>query len=228
MSSIPRFKIALLFLIAIAPAEFNWLYNPRLASKPALFWTVDCLRFLVIPSLILIYGLRKRLFSTQSLGLHNRIAGHNWPPVFVLTLVLVPCVQYAMDRPFLTWSYDHFPLVSTHQKFSYNQMIPPPGPQTGGRRLLAIFYLAASAGFVEEFYFRGLFRRLFNNTPIQAGLFVLLSSLAFASVHLYGGPPHAIYAFLHGLLAATIYLATGNLWPVIVGHMIVDLSWFMS
>jgi membrane protease YdiL (CAAX protease family) len=107
-------------------------------------------------------------------------------------------------------------------------MLPPPGPETGAYRLLAVFYLAISAGFSEEILFRGLLRRVFGPGLIQTAAFVVISAVAFASVHLFGGHAKAAYAFGHGLAAAAIYAVTGNLWPVIVGHSLIDLYRFSA
>jgi hypothetical protein len=37
-----------------------------------------------------------------------------------------------------------------------------------------------------------------------------------------------VYAFGYGLLFAILYLLTDNLWPIIVGHMLVDFGWLSS
>jgi membrane protease YdiL (CAAX protease family) len=57
-------------------------------------------------------------------------------------------------------------------------------------------------------------------------LFVVVSAAAFASVHCFGGQTKVAYALGHGLAFAVIYVITGNLWPLITAHAIIDLYWF--
>lgn len=58
-----------------------------------------------------------------------------------------------------------------------------------------------------------------------APIYLILSAAIFAGSHWEFGTTKLLYTFAWGLVNATIYLATGNLWPPIVGHVIVDLYW---
>ena len=222
-----RAEIAVLFLIGLAPAEFNWYYNPRLSDTPRLFWTVDFIRCLLLPAALVAWGIWRHLFTLADLGLHTRIFGRRNAFLLLATIAIVAIFQSHLDTRLVAWAIHAYPPTSTSAShFSYNQMLPPPGPETGGYRLLAVCYLAVSAGLSEEILFRGLLRRAFGPGLIQTAAFVLISAVTFASVHLFGGQAKVAYALGHGLAAAVIYAITGNLWPVIVGHTMIDLYWF--
>jgi membrane protease YdiL (CAAX protease family) len=222
-----RAEIATLFLIGLAPAEFNWYYNPRLSHTPSLFWAVDMIRCLLLPMALIAWGICRHLFTFAELGLHTRVFGKKNVFLFLGTIVIVAIFQSHLDTQLVAWAYHRFPPTPhSASAFSYNQMLPPPGPETGGYRLLAVFYFAISAGFFEEILFRGLLKRVFGRGLVNTLLFIAISALTFASVHLFGGTAKFAYACGHGVAAAAIYALTGNLWPVIVGHTIIDLYWF--
>lgn len=99
-----------------------------------------------------------------------------------------------------------------------------------GRALL----MATAPGFMEETMFRGLgvsnYMRTIKDEKKIPVIF-WLSSLVFGLTHLgnilAGADPltsviQAIYACGVGLLFGAVYLRTGNLWPTIIAHTIVD------
>lgn len=99
-----------------------------------------------------------------------------------------------------------------------------------GRALL----LATAPGFMEEAMFRGVgisnYMRTIKDEKKIPVIF-WLSSLAFGLIHIAnifaGADPftsviQGIYASGVGLLFGAIYLRTGNLWPTIIAHTIVD------
>lgn len=98
-----------------------------------------------------------------------------------------------------------------------------------------IAFLRASApGFSEEVMFRGLGVANYMRTiksESQLKVIFWLSSIVFGLVHLsnilVGGDPlscviQAVYAIGVGMLFCAVYLRTGNLWPTIFGHWLVD------
>ena len=221
-------EIALLILIGITPAEFNWYYNPRLAHLPRLFWSVDVTRFVVLPTLLVGWGLYRRLFSLADIGLHTRILGRREPALFAVALVLVPLLLCWAEPRIVAWTATVIPPRTDQPHFDYTQVLPPRGPETGLYRLLAIAYMSLSAAATEELYFRGVFRRLFPRRWLWSIPFVILSSAAFASIHWYGGPRKVLYAFCVGLMTAGAYALTGNLWPLILAHFLIDAGWLLS
>jgi membrane protease YdiL (CAAX protease family) len=42
------------------------------------------------------------------------------------------------------------------------------------------------------------------------------------------GPTKVLYTFCVGLMMSTAYALTGNLWPLIVAHFLIDFGWLGS
>jgi len=223
-----RAELALLLLIGIAPAEFNWLYNPRLAHWPRLFWSVDIARFVLLPALVVAWCVSRRLFTLVDIGLHTRVFGRDNRILFVVALVAIPLLMHWTDPKFVAWAQEVYPPNRREPHFDYAQVLPPRGPETGGLRLLAVTYMALSAAAAEEVYYRGILRRLFPRGWLWSIPFVVSSAALFASIHWYGGPAKLLYTGCVGLMTATIYVLTGNLWPLIVGHFVVDFGWLSA
>jgi membrane protease YdiL (CAAX protease family) len=222
-----KFELIGLIVLGIAPAEVNWYFNPRLADSPRLFWTVDVLRFAILPAAIVAWGIFRGLFTAADLGLHGRIFGRKNAALLFAVMIAVTLFLCRLDTSLLEWALHAYPPnPGAAPAFSYKQMVPPPGPDTGLYRLLAVFYLAIGAAFSEEILFRGLLRRVFGSGLIGTIFFIVISAALFASVHLYGGPTKLAYALGHGIAFAAIYVITGNLWPLITAHAIIDLYWF--
>ncbi len=98
---------------------------------------------------------------------------------------------------------------------------------------LKILFFALSAGIVEELYFRGWLRRFFNPTVIGITSYVFISSLLFALIHwgdgttLYGVDYKQLAStFCWGIGSAIVYLRIGNLWPLIIAHAMLDITFF--
>ncbi len=73
-------------------------------------------------------------------------------------------------------------------------------------------------GFAEELSMRAyLFLRL-RQLLGSSGRALLLSSLAFASYHLYQGPPGVIGAFVFGVLICVAFMMCRRLWPIALAH----------
>jgi membrane protease YdiL (CAAX protease family) len=88
---------------------------------------------------------------------------------------------------------------------------------------IAFVPVAASAGICEEFLYRGY--ALTVLAAISGSVFVgaLLSSLAFGLGHAYQGRAGMAGATVTGLLYAIIFLATGSLYPCMIGHFLQDI-----
>jgi membrane protease YdiL (CAAX protease family) len=84
--------------------------------------------------------------------------------------------------------------------------------------------LAASAGICEEFLYRGFALRELSAMSGNVAYGALLSSVAFGIGHAYQGRPGVIGATMTGLLYAVVYLATGSLYPCMLGHFMQDIA----
>ena len=94
---------------------------------------------------------------------------------------------------------------------------------SGDFKLATILFFAVTAGVVEEFYYRGLCRELFCQDTRNQTLYVLVSASLFAVAHWEGGTNSIAVSFLMGIFLAGSYLRIRNLWPLVAGHIAVDL-----
>jgi len=89
--------------------------------------------------------------------------------------------------------------------------------------------MIVTAGFGEETFFRGyLFERigkLIGRSPGAKALTVLLTSVAFASLHYFDqGLAGAQQATITGLAFGTIFALTGRIWTLMCAHAAFDLT----
>ena len=84
--------------------------------------------------------------------------------------------------------------------------------------------VALTAGICEETLYRGFLTFAFFQAYPNIIVALALSTVAFGIAHLYQGPRGIISTMALGLVLATIYRASGSLWPGIVVHAIVDLA----
>jgi membrane protease YdiL (CAAX protease family) len=87
--------------------------------------------------------------------------------------------------------------------------------------LVAVFVVSLLNPWYEEllvcaYVIEALRKRFGLVTAINASIALRLS------YHLYQGPPAFIVFAIFGLLVTLVYVRTGRLWPVIVGHSIAD------
>lgn len=218
----------ILLFIGIAPAEFNWAFNPYLVHWPVIFWSVDVFRFAVLPLFIFCWGISRRLFAPAEVGLHMGVFGRrkpNWG-LFAAVMVAVPALLWWLD-PYESRFSSQYIGLHLSRLFSYKQMMPAAVPTTGGLHALEAVYFSLTAACVEEFYFRGLARFVFGRGVIRSLLFLVCTTALFLPPHLYGGSANVAYAGVFALLAAILYLIVGNLWPLILGHFLIDLKYFI-
>jgi uncharacterized protein len=89
--------------------------------------------------------------------------------------------------------------------------------------------MVVTAGFGEETFFRGyLFERigkLIGRSPGAKALTVLLTSVAFASLHYFDqGLAGAQQATITGLVFGTVFAFTGRIWTLMCVHAAFDLT----
>ena len=97
-------------------------------------------------------------------------------------------------------------------------------PKTLIEKLLWIV-LCAIVAVCEEVTFRGyILTRVTELTRGRLWIGVLVSTLAFASGHLYQGLGGFVLIFVYGLMFCGICLYTGSLYPAIIAHFLQDVS----
>ena len=80
-----------------------------------------------------------------------------------------------------------------------------------------------SAGFCEEFLFRGFAILLIVRAGGGKKHQVIWSSLAFGAAHIFWGPVGMFFTILLGVSFAIITIYRGNVWPAVVAHSLLNI-----
>jgi uncharacterized protein len=96
-------------------------------------------------------------------------------------------------------------------------------PKNGKERIVFIA-VALTAGFCEEFLYRGWLLNLTAAVLNSVWLGLLLSSLLFGFAHLYPGRSGMIGTSILGLVFGIICIASGSLLPGQIFHFLLDLN----
>lgn len=121
-------------------------------------------------------------------------------------------------------------LVELRWRFVFGDPLPTDfkGPRGSSECTMMVVKLLIAA-FAEE-----LVTRAYLITRLEVLLHshwsaLVLSSLAFASYHIYQGMSGAFFAFVFGLAFGGVYVVMRNVWPLVFGHamynMLVELSY---
>lgn len=97
-------------------------------------------------------------------------------------------------------------------------------PATAREKLWAIFTLAPTAGFCEEFLYRGYLLVLFTQWFHSSAWALVVSSAVFGFAHLYQGASGAVRAAALGALLAFPVIHLGSLYPSMAAHFLIDAA----
>jgi membrane protease YdiL (CAAX protease family) len=236
-------RILLLWLLPFfALGIADGLFLPALARHPLYFWTYDFFKFVVLPIVYLLCFyrcLRIRPGDYFFIGHKVDYRGWEWFGVTLLSAIILDVI-YIVAYPLVLFAYSAalavllwlispwFDLSALSMNyaavFSYGMALPDDRLL---RAIVAIFF-AATAGVVEEIFFRGLLRQAIAATlgPHAVKTYIILSALIFGLAHWEQGPAGLIGATAFGLCAAWLYLKLGDLRPLILAHALIDLYIF--
>ena len=208
-------KITLLssFSLIYVIGLFNGVYNSLIAND-VLLWAIDILEHAIVPMITLIFVIRyvviikinpTEKYDLAHLLIYSLMTTVSLLVVFVISNIL--CYQLGF------WETP---------TFTYNSII--------GENFvfLQILYLALSAGVFEEIFYRSLLYTIIKDYFAGSSnvIFIITSSLLFATIHWEGGIQSVIVAFSFGLVAAYLYVICGHLVPLIIGHFLLDFFVF--
>jgi len=213
--------ITIIFLFGITNGFYlEWL---RKTSIP-LLWAQDIIHFVVVPILFLVYISKRFSVNPSDYGLIS--ASPSYPlyelvGASIFTAFLFGLILWPMDNFLYYVFYTH---EHTESGNNYSSIVP-----TGIFKLPVVFYLAITAGMVEEIVYRGIPHKLiFENKRIvrKKFIYILFTSVAFSAIHWDKGLHLLIGTFIFGLLAGWLYLKLRNLWPLVGGHFLYDFYIF--
>ena len=95
-------------------------------------------------------------------------------------------------------------------------------PSTPREKLWAALMVAPSAGFCEEFLYRGFLLSVLSHWCHSVGWGWALSSLAFGFAHTYQGVSGVIRVTMMGALLAWPAVQLGSLYPSMAAHFLID------
>lgn len=80
-----------------------------------------------------------------------------------------------------------------------------------------------SAGFCEEFLFRGFLLVVLGRAGAGNAVFVVVSALTFGLSHALWGPGGMAWTAVLGLTLAALVVWRKNVWPAVIAHTLIDL-----
>jgi len=94
---------------------------------------------------------------------------------------------------------------------------------TFGFAKLASVPASLSAGFCEEFLYRGFLFWLLAAAGAGKGSRLVIASIAFGLAHCFWGPWGMLWTTILGFTFGLAVLWRGNVWPAVVAHTLLDL-----
>ncbi|NCQ69952.1 MAG: CPBP family intramembrane metalloprotease [Microcystis aeruginosa W13-16] len=200
----------------------NGFFNPYLANYMVLFLITDILFWAIYPILNIYYLVfDKKIISFNDLGFKKSIFKRK---SFLLIVFISFFVTIFLNNSY--WNLRDILLQilpnNYFQSFDYQSIIS----KSGEKAIYLTFFFAFTAGFTEEIYYRSILRILINQGKFHILKYVFISSILFSMNHWEGGIINIISTLFFGISCSVLYLIFGNIWPLIIGHIITDIIAF--
>jgi hypothetical protein len=203
----------------LAVWQLNGLYLPALGRMGTLlFWVADGFQWLVLPAVLLGLLAHQAVLRPQHYGL-TPPGKSLWPLAGRGLMVFISAGLVFLVARNLSWRV----LGPSPGGFEWAQFFPQ-----GLAGTAVQIYAAVSAGLVESIFFIGLPWLWYANArqhPSELH-FTLAVSAIFALAHWEQGRHIVIAAFFSHLVMCRWFLLWRTLWPVVLGHTMIDLAAF--
>ncbi|HEY4726531.1 MAG TPA: type II CAAX endopeptidase family protein, partial [Actinomycetota bacterium] len=212
-----RLELGLVLVLAFAPSVLGLLFlalGPQ-GTAPAQTQVLPSLISIVIelflswsPVLVIGFLLARNREGWSGIGLTRFSAGDLgmgavlWVASFILVLVLAQLFQYFGQR-----EVDFL----------------PPGLPLWFRTLQAVL-IAVTAGVTEEIVVRGYAQTRLEQLRAPAAVILLVPTALWAVLHVYQGLGAGLTIFGLGLMYAWYFQRTRRLWPLILAHILFDMT----
>lgn len=203
------------FLITISKG----LWLPSLEGLS--FWMGDVFCFVILP-LVLIYTFRLPIVPKCEIGSKKP---QNLP---VGTLIYLSVILFLG-----IWL-----IYNVSDRFSYRLALKFPDtlpalinytskiPKTPIASILVVIYFALTAGFVEEYIFRGILNNVIAGYLTKNSvIFIVISTISFAAIHWAGGLRNMLNSVLPGLIFAVVFVRTRDVRVTMLAHTLFWLKW---
>ncbi|MBN1540681.1 CPBP family intramembrane metalloprotease [candidate division KSB1 bacterium] len=192
---------------AIALAFVLWA--AMFVWRPCNFWLMMTLSTLLLSAIAFTLG--RPLFQRPLPNVRDLLHGG----VSAIVLYLIFAIGHRLLGLFALWLPDLFAGLET-------QIISVYADRGALPTTLVAALLFFPIGFGEELFWRGLVQKSFSRQHSAFAAFAL-TTLFYTAVHLVtGNPVLLLAAAVCGLFWGGLYWITGNLWIVVISHMIWD------
>lgn len=162
-----------------------------------------------------------------------------WAPTLVIGLLLVarrePVVTLGLNRPvgrdiragLALWIAGHLVVLLLTPLFASlgtNEVELLPQGLPTWFLVIDILAIALSAGVTEEILVRGYTQTRLEQLGLPGWTVTVAPTALWAGLHVYQGLGGAMIIFGLGLLYATYFQQTRRLWPLIIAHVLFDLT----
>lgn len=217
---IDRIVVALIIYILLAASKRFWLGNLGEIN----FWFADIFCFVIVPAALVFWICQAEVpfkeFQFSNKNFLKQGYGLLVFQTFICALGLL--IAYAIGLMLGNKIHSTYP-NALNQTFNYSSRISA----VGVYRFLAALYFALTAGLVEEYFFRGLTKKIVSKYTKSNTVFVIVSSLLFGWVHWSAGLNAVVGTTVVGIFLASFYLWTKDLRPIMLSHFLFDFFYFL-
>jgi uncharacterized protein len=219
--------LGFIFILLAIPAfgfsfsEINKLFNDPLLKENLgfvkYFQTTQSIALFVVPAIILNFLLFK--------GPDNFLSQKKQPSFYLFVLVILllgfslpfieKTIQWNQMISFPDWINNKFNKLESEASDVTDKLL---SGKTLADLFINIFILAIIPAIGEEFFFRGVIQRIFNDWFKNGHYAIIISAFLFSCVHLqfYGFIPRMILGIFFGYL----FYWSKNIWLPVTGHFI--------
>jgi membrane protease YdiL (CAAX protease family) len=214
-----KIKISeIVVLIVLIPHLINGFYNQQLieVSLP-IYYLIRLISTLFIPLIGIIILSKKCSYNRTDFGL---VISNKLKSIWGILLATFMVALFWYFFPIFYYQRLEHLLI----KLFPTDFLKMPFQVTASKySILLSIFLAISAGFFEEIYYRSILFKILKDRKMNTVLIILLSSLIFTSAHWESGIHYLPLVFMTTVFLMWFYAKFRTVIPLIAVHIIVDL-----